>query len=172
MIIAFREVPNWRAMGFLLTSFNIFFQMHFVSTRVGRWDVNDDYDDDVCDDDEDYDDVIDDDDEDYDDDIGAQVSEYDDYEYELKKEGVSEERTDGAYISVKYIPPICHLYHLWDLWTKILRKLSRCWLVRREQEWIQFVPNMESATQGWLLLMLIIIEIFRSTIIILWRFWS
>jgi len=28
------------------------------------------------------------------------VSEYDDYEYELKKEGVSEERTDGAYISV------------------------------------------------------------------------
>ena len=63
---------------------------------------------------------------DYDDDIGAQVSEYDDYEYELKKEGVSEERTDGAYISVKYIPPICHLYHLWDLWTKILRKLSRC----------------------------------------------
>ena len=60
---------------------------------------------------------------DYDD---AQVSEYDDYEYELKKEGVSEERTDGAYISVKYIPPICHLYHLWDLWTKILRKLSRC----------------------------------------------
>ena len=107
MIIAFREVPNWRAMGFLLTSFNIFFQMHFVSTRVGRWDVNDDYDDDVCDDDEDYDDVIDDDDEDYDDDIGAQVSEYDDYEYELKKEGVSEERTDGAYISVKYIPHIC-----------------------------------------------------------------
>ena len=33
------------------------------------------------------------------------MSEYDDYEYELKKEGVSEERTDGAYISVKY-------YHL------------------------------------------------------------
>ena len=30
------------------------------------------------------------------------MSEYDDYEYELKKEGVSEERTDGAYISVKY----------------------------------------------------------------------
>ena len=46
------------------------------------------------------------------DDIGAQVSEYDDYEYELKKEGVSEERTDGAYISVKFIPHICHLYHL------------------------------------------------------------
>ena len=63
--------------------------MHFVSTRVGRWDVDDDYDDDV------------DDNEDYDDDIGAQVSEYDDYEYELRKEGLSEERTDGAYISVK-----------------------------------------------------------------------
>ena len=31
---------------------------------------------------------------------GAQVSEYDNYEYDLKKEGVTEERTDGAYISV------------------------------------------------------------------------
>ena len=101
MIIAFRGVHNWPVMGFLLTSFNIFFQMHFVSTRVGRWDVNDD-----------DDDVRDDDDEDYDDDIGAQVYEYDDYEYELKKEGVSEERTDGAYISVKYIPHICHLRDL------------------------------------------------------------
>ena len=28
------------------------------------------------------------------------MSEYDNYEYDLKKEGVTEERTDGAYISV------------------------------------------------------------------------
>ena len=33
--------------------------------------------------------------------------------------------------------------------------------MKREQEWIQFVPNTESATQGSPLLMLIIIEIFR-----------
>ena len=31
-----------------------------------------------------------------------QVSEYDSYDYELSKNGISEERTDGAYISVKY----------------------------------------------------------------------
>ena len=76
--------------------------MHFASTRVGRWDVNDDGDDDH-DDDNDADDD-DGDDNNYVDKKGAQVAEYDDYEYELKKEGVSEERTDGAYISVKY----CH----------------------------------------------------------------
>ena len=29
------------------------------------------------------------------------MSEYDNYEYDLKKEGVTEERTDGAYISVR-----------------------------------------------------------------------
>ena len=31
-----------------------------------------------------------------------QVSEYDSYDYELSKNGISEERTDGAYILVKY----------------------------------------------------------------------
>ena len=92
-------------MGFLRTSFNIFFQMHFASTRVGRWDVNDDGDDDHDDDNDADDDDGDDDGDDnnYDDESGVQVAEYDEYdEYELKKEGVSEERTDGAYISVKY----------------------------------------------------------------------
>ena len=59
-------------MGFLLTSFNIFFQMHFVSTRVGRWDEDDDVVDyDIGDDDEeDFDDN-----QDKDDNIGAQDDE-------------------------------------------------------------------------------------------------
>ena len=160
-------------MGFLLTSSNIFFQMHFVSTRVGRWDVIDDDDDDVCDDIdvEDYDNDVDD-HKDYDDDIGAQVSEYDDYEYELKKEGVSEERTDGAYISVKYIPHICHLYHLWDLWRQFWGDFPGADL------WGESKSGF-SLSQTWSLppkvdhyLMLIIIEIFRLTIIIWWIFWS
>ena len=36
---------------------------------------------------------------------GLQVSEYDSYDYELSKNGISEERTDGAYILVKYCKP-------------------------------------------------------------------
>ena len=36
---------------------------------------------------------------------GLQVSEYDSYDYELSKNGISEERTDGAYILVKDSQP-------------------------------------------------------------------
>ena len=53
---------------------------------------------------------------------GLQVSEYDSYDYELSKNGISEERTDGAYILVKDVMYLPHRTNNWfedmmyDLW--------------------------------------------------------